>query len=107
MLNACAQLSFRQKYIHVAAHQDEVLEFHSLSHAEQLNCAVDAGAKWRLIAVVEEGQLSQMAFPLEPIVCLPRMFQVWACKQVLGIAHTKSTVNEWDKGVDPCCPSCW
>ena len=35
-----------------------------------------------------------------------RMFQVWACKQFLGIAHTNSTVNKWDKGVDPRCPSC-
>lgn len=35
-----------------------------------------------------------------------RMFQVWVCKQVMGIANTNSTVNKWDKGVNPHCPSC-
>jgi hypothetical protein len=35
------------------------------------------------------------------------MFQIWACKQVLGIANTNNTVHKWDKEVDPRCPSCW
>ncbi len=34
------------------------------------------------------------------------MFQVWACKQVLGIAHTNGTVSKWDPNIDPRCPSC-
>ena len=37
---------------------------------------------------------------------VPRMFQIWACKQVLGIANTNSTVHKWDKNTDPLCPSC-
>ena len=37
---------------------------------------------------------------------VPQMFQVWACKQVLGIANTNHTVSKWDKTVDPLCPSC-
>ncbi len=37
---------------------------------------------------------------------VPRMFQIWACKQVLGIANTNNTVHKWDKEVDPRCPSC-
>jgi hypothetical protein len=159
ILNACAQLSFQRKYVHVAAHQDDVSDFHSLSRPEQLNCAVDAGAKRRLVVVVEKGHLTQMAFPLEPIVYfvgnhkitsdgaeflwfwihkqlartalsdlkilshrqfdkivwwhvhmaldgVPRMFQVWACKQMMGIANTNATVYKWDKGVDPLCPIC-
>ena len=56
ILNACAQLSFRREYVHVAAHQDEVAEFHLLSRAEQLNCAVDAGAKRTLIAAIEANE---------------------------------------------------
>ncbi len=38
---------------------------------------------------------------------VPQMFQIWACKQVLGIANTNNTVHKWDKEVDPQCPSCW
>ncbi len=37
---------------------------------------------------------------------VPRMFQLWACKQVLGIASTNRIVSKWDASVDPCCPSC-
>jgi hypothetical protein len=37
---------------------------------------------------------------------VPRMFQLWACKQVLGIASTNGIVSKWDDSVDPCCPSC-
>lgn len=37
---------------------------------------------------------------------VPRMFQLWACKQVLGIASTNGIVHKWDSSVDPCCPSC-
>ena len=37
---------------------------------------------------------------------VPRLFQLWACKQVLGLANTNATVFRWDKGVDPRCLSC-
>jgi hypothetical protein len=33
---------------------------------------------------------------------VPWLFQVWACKQVMGIAGTM----EWDKSVVRFCPSC-
>ena len=34
------------------------------------------------------------------------MFQLWACKQVLGIASTNGWVSKWDPSVDGLCPSC-
>ena len=37
---------------------------------------------------------------------VPRMFQLWACKQVLGIASTNGWVSKWDISVDELCPSC-
>ena len=37
---------------------------------------------------------------------VPRMFQLWACKQVLGIASTNGWVSKWDLSVDELCPSC-
>ena len=37
---------------------------------------------------------------------VPRMFQIWACKQVLGIARTNHLISKWDLSVDPRCPSC-
>ncbi len=41
----CAGLSFRRKYTHVAAHQDDHTRWDKLSRAAQLNLACDAGAK--------------------------------------------------------------
>lgn len=37
---------------------------------------------------------------------VPRMFQLWACKQVLGIASTNGLVSKWDDSIDSLCPSC-
>ena len=37
---------------------------------------------------------------------VPRLFQLWACKQVLGIASTNGTVSKWDNSIEPTCPSC-
>ena len=34
------------------------------------------------------------------------MFQLWACKQVLGIASTYGWLSKWDPSVDKLCPSC-
>jgi hypothetical protein len=45
-------------------------------------------------------------YVLSALETVPRMFQVWACKQVLDIANTNHTVHRWDKGMDPRCPSC-
>jgi hypothetical protein len=35
----------------------------------------------------------------------PRMFQIWACKQVMGIAPANVYIP-WDKTINPLCPSC-
>ena len=44
-----------------------------------------------------------VAYALDDV---PRMFQLWACKQVLGIASTNGTVCRWDTTIDSKCPSC-
>ena len=155
----CSDLSFRRTYEHISAHQDDSADFHTLSRAAQLNCAVDAGAKRQLTGLDPTASLHQHRFPLEPIVCfagsrkltasmgkfirfyahkrlartslsemnvvskrqfdeiawsyvgaaleeVPRMFQLWACKQVLGIASTYGWMSKWDFSVDALCPSC-
>lgn len=45
----------------------------------------------------------QVARALEEV---PRLFQLWASKQVLDIAGTNGKVSKWDESVDPRCPSC-
>jgi hypothetical protein len=35
---------------------------------------------------------------------VPRMFQIWACKQVMNIAPANANIP-WDNSVDPLCPS--
>jgi hypothetical protein len=38
---------------------------------------------------------------------VPKLFQLWACKQVANIAATNANVYRWDKSVgSPLCPSC-
>ena len=39
------------------------------------------------------------------LVTVPRMFQVWACKQVWGIAATNRELARWSD-TSPLCPSC-
>jgi hypothetical protein len=34
-----------------------------------------------------------------------RLFQIWACKQVMGISPANGNIP-WDKTIDPLCPSC-
>ena len=36
---------------------------------------------------------------------VPRMFQIWACKQVMNIAPANANFP-WDNSVNPLCPSC-
>ena len=69
ILNTCARLTFCRKCEHIAAHQDEVSDFHLLPRAAQLNCAVDAGAQRQLIFAIADGRLVQQPFPLETIAC--------------------------------------
>ena len=40
---------------------------------------------------------------LHEVLCL---FQLWACKQVLGIAATNVLRSRWTEGLDPRCLSC-
>ena len=47
---------------------------------------------WEVVHVALEGVLM--------------MFQIWACKQVLGLANTNDTLAKWDKSADLRCPSC-
>ena len=36
---------------------------------------------------------------------LPRMFQIWACKQVMGVARTNLYQSKYRPNHDPKCPS--
>ena len=66
----CTKLSFQIKYIHIEAHQDNKTAFHLLSRPAQLNCAVDARAKRRLLKEDARGRGKQRrCFLLEPMVC--------------------------------------
>ena len=65
----CSSLTFDIEYEHIEAHQDEHTEFAKLSRPAQLNCAVDAGAKWALLNVVNTATPVKQGFPLEPIAC--------------------------------------
>ena len=53
-------------------------------------------------------QFDEVAWPQvhQTLGEVPRMFQIWACKQVLGIARTNHLISKWDLTVDPRCPSC-
>jgi hypothetical protein len=37
---------------------------------------------------------------------VPRMFQLWACKQVMGITATNGLRAKWTEGLSDKCPSC-
>jgi hypothetical protein len=45
ILMNCGGLTFRRKYCHVEAHQDDKVKWEELSHEAQLNAACNAGAK--------------------------------------------------------------
>jgi hypothetical protein len=55
--------------VHIAAHQDDHKDFHDLSRPAQLNCAVDAGAKTKLLEANARESPGPRRFPLEPIAC--------------------------------------
>ncbi len=65
----CANLSFAVVFEHIEAHQEDRIDFHSLLRPAQLNCAVDAGAKRRLLEADATEQPVRWRFPLKPIVC--------------------------------------
>jgi hypothetical protein len=41
----------------------------------------------------------------DALTTVPRLFQVWACKQVWGFAGTNRELSQWSD-VSPLCPSC-
>jgi hypothetical protein len=64
----CANLSFAVVFEHIEAHQDDRMDFHHLLRPAQLNCAVDAGTKRRLLEADGTEQPVRRRFPLELIV---------------------------------------
>jgi hypothetical protein len=61
----------------------------------------------------ERGILSMQAFRevawchvYDTLHGIPRLFQLWACKQVMGIAGTNASKGHHPEGHDPLCPSC-
>lgn len=55
------------------------------------------------VAQFDEVAWREVSQTLEEV---PRLFQIWSCKQVLGIARTNHLISKWDLTVDPRCPSC-
>jgi hypothetical protein len=65
----CANLSFAVVFEHIEAYQDGGMDFHCLMRPAQLNCAVNAGTKRRLLEADATEQPVRQRFLLEPIVC--------------------------------------
>jgi hypothetical protein len=76
MIN-CKALSFKRKYIHVAAHQNDNMDFGSLSRPSQLNCACDYAAKRILLDLCPLDIPQQKRLPLEAV-------SVWAGKEKIS-----------------------
>jgi hypothetical protein len=155
----CGDFTFQQKFCHVKAHQDDLVDFHLLDWPAQLNCIVDASAKQEILNTDVMALPWQQCFPKEPIYCfvgkekmtsntrpllrfwaykqiardvfacckifdaelfklvawsyvsaaleeVPRIFQLWVCKQVMGIAATNGLQAKWTEGLSDKCPSC-
>jgi hypothetical protein len=68
----CTNLSFAVVFKHIEAHQDDRMDFHRLLQPAQLNYAVGAGAKWRLLEADAMEQPVRQKLPLELIVCYVR-----------------------------------
>ena len=154
----CGLMTSTHLFSYVFTHQDNWTKWENLTRAEQLNCAVDFGAKRVLLHHDDSNLPRQQKFPLEA-VCVwagrekmtsdtghyiryhahqqlareefaaagiltkvqfdlvewqvmrstlsgnPRMFQVWACKQVWGIAPMNYELSRWSTQC-PLCPSC-
>jgi len=76
MIN-CKALLFKRKYNHVAAHQDNNMDFGLLSQPSQLNCACDYAAKRILLDLCPLDIPLQKRLPLEAV-------SVWAGKEKKG-----------------------
>ena len=76
MIN-CKALSFKRKHIHVAAHQDNNMDFGLLSRKSQLNCACNYAAKRILLDLCPLDIPQQKRLPLEAV-------SVWAGKEKIS-----------------------
>ena len=66
MIN-CRSISLDLTYCHVKAHQDDDIDFNSLSIPAQLNCRMDAKAKQAILDLDKDNLPRQENFPLEPV----------------------------------------
>ena len=60
-------LSFATHYLHIKAHQDNQMAFHTLDRKAQLNCICHHAAKFRIAANGQERSATGKMFPLEPV----------------------------------------
>ncbi len=91
MIN-CEGLSFKRKFLHVAAHQDDGKDYGKLSRKSQLNCQMDFYAKQAILGKTNGQDTTTKRFPLKPLcVFLGRnkltmdkgdRLRFWAHKQV-------------------------
>jgi hypothetical protein len=66
MIN-CEGLSFKRKFSHVVAHQDDRKDYGKLSRESQLNCQMDFYAKQAILGKTNRQDTTTKRFPLEPI----------------------------------------
>jgi hypothetical protein len=66
-----------------------------------------AGKEFNAAGILTLQQFSRVDWEIvhSALTTVPRMFQVWACKQVWGIAGTNREQARWSN-VSPLCPSC-
>ncbi len=67
IMTNCSRLSFTRIFSHVKAHQDNGVEYGSLSRNAQLNCQMDYHAKKAIWEMTPEPEAPTRRFPLEPI----------------------------------------
>lgn len=58
------------------------------------------------VLVSEQFDLVAWKHVNEALETVPRLFQLWACKQVMGIAATNGLRSRWTEGLSEKCPSC-
>ena len=63
MIN-CEGLSFKRKFLHVAAHQDNGKDYGELSRESQLNCQMDFYAKQAILGETIGQDTTMKRFPL-------------------------------------------
>ena len=66
-----------------------------------------AQSEFESAGVLSRAQFEKVDWDIvhDALTAVPRLFQVWACKQVWGIAGTNRELSRWSD-VSPLCPSC-